>query len=358
MSLRGFTKSFLESLILYFRIRARINFAHSDIKTKTISCCLTKQEKSTLKSYWKQFNQKVDNRYFAFYKQYCKDDSVLKYYIPDDIYYSVVDTYFNNLALAEKYDDKNLYDLYFYDIPQPRTLCRYLDGELKDEKYRLINDTTVISNCRKAGHVIIKPSIESSGGAGIRFWNATVDSDEMLLSYIRSAQSCIVSEVVAQHKTLKSIHESSLNTIRFITLIWNGEVHVLSAILRMGRGGAKVDNASSGGVFCGINQDGTLKRYSYDTRGNIYDGHPSGYVLERVALPNFMECVNLITFIAPRFSHISKLCSWDIAIGEDASPILIECNMSYGELDFHQICNGPIFKEMTSEILDCVFAKK
>ena len=49
------------------------------------------------------------------------------------------------------------------------------------------------------------------------------------------------------------------------------------------------------------------------------------------------------------------MISWDLAIEENGDPLLIEFNVCYGELDFHQLCNGPIFKDLTREVLDDVF---
>ena len=51
------------------------------------------------------------------------------------------------------------------------------------------------------------------------------------------------------------------------------------------------------------------------------------------------------------------MISWDIAIGEDELPVLIEANLYFGQLDFHQLNNGPLFGEDTEEILHEVFAK-
>ena len=51
----------------------------------------------------------------------------------------------------------------------------------------------------------------------------------------------------------------------------------------------------------------------------------------------------------------SRLISWDFAIDENGEPMLIEMNISYGELDFHQLCNGPIFGDKTEDVLNEVF---
>jgi hypothetical protein len=61
--------------------------------------------------------------------------------------------------------------------------------------------------------------------------------------------------------------------------------------------------------------------------------------------------------LAPRISSITRLCSWDIAIGQDGDPVLVEANLSFGEVDFHQMCNGPIFGDLTEAVLAEVFSK-
>lgn len=53
-----------------------------------------------------------------------------------------------------------------------------------------------------------------------------------------------------------------------------------------------------------------------------------------------------------------RLLSWDIAVDEDNSPILIEVNMYSGELDFHQLNNGPVFGCETEAVLKEVFHNK
>ena len=52
-----------------------------------------------------------------------------------------------------------------------------------------------------------------------------------------------------------------------------------------------------------------------------------------------------------------RLVSWDISVDEAGDPVLIETNLNYGELEFHQLCNGPVFGEDTRQILDEVFQK-
>ena len=45
-----------------------------------------------------------------------------------------------------------------------------------------------------------------------------------------------------------------------------------------------------------------------------------------------------------------KLISWDWAVDNEGTPILIEANFCLGELDFHQMNNGPVFGNDTKMI--------
>ena len=70
-----------------------------------------------------------------------------------------------------------------------------------------------------------------------------------------------------------------------------------------------------------------------------------------VKIPNYDACKNLCVRMAPRFVRIFRLISWDIALDENNKPVLIDVNLSYGQLDFHQMCNGPLFGESIKDIL-------
>ena len=66
-----------------------------------------------------------------------------------------------------------------------------------------------------------------------------------------------------------------------------------------------------------------------------------------------------IDAVYKRFKKIKhfRLVSWDIAFDRKDQPLLLEANLHYGELDFHQLNNGPIFGDDTIKILEEVFSK-
>lgn len=240
------------------------------------------------------------------------------------MFYCYLDPYFNTPG-AEVIDDKNLYGLIFRDLRQPKTIARKIDGLYMDEGYEPLTLQEVIGRCMAQGSIIVKVAVESSGGMGIRIWNSQ-DGMERLEKCL-SGRDFIIQELVSQHESLSALHPSSVNTLRIISLIWKGEVRILSRILRMD-GGRCTSHPDTGVVFKGYH------------------------------VPGIDRCDAIIHREAWRLAHTCKLASWDFCIGKDGEPILIEVNMSYGGISLHQITNGPLFGPLTREIVDTVFGGK
>lgn len=278
-------------------------------------------------------------------------------YIPLDIEYSYIDDWFNNTNAALVIDDKNMYDLYFHDVNMPTTVGRVINSHFFDGDYQAITLQTLIKNCQSVKHVILKPAVNSSAGHGIAFWNDN-EGVEVLEKLLAERDNIIIQTLIKQHEEINKIYHESVNSIRIVTCHFNGETRVLSSVIRMGQDGNKLDNASQGGLFCGINEDGTLKKYAYTKYGVACTTHPQGAVFAECRIPNFDKCKELVVGLSNRFLRISKLISWDLAMGEDGEPVLIEVNLCYGGTDIHQIANGPLFGDITEDVLDSVFRKQ
>ena len=123
----------------------------------------------------------------------------------------------------------------------------------------------------------------------------------------------------------------------------------------MGVDSGRVDNVTAGGISCGINNDGTLKKYAtaYYT-GEKFERHPQGFIFDGYKVPSYDKAVKLIMEAAPLIPHF-RLVSWDIAIDKEGEPVLIEANMRKGGINLNQFNNGPLFGELTEKILDEVF---
>lgn len=348
-----------EALGVWGTRKSRQKDSDLELKQKKMFTPLTAKEIQNIKNLWRGI--KLNYKYFELYKT--GHDEVDSRYIPDDIYYTIVDPYFNKPIDCRYIDDKNLYDLLFSDVKQPKTVARKENGQFISASYELITEKEVLSACVEIGKVVIKKSTNANGGESIYFWgnDNSTKSLEVLKNILKKDFDFVIQECVKQHFEMAKLHPTSINTIRILTLNWHGEVRVLSSIIRMGANGSNVDNGHSGGVFCGIDETGRLKNcaYNYMTGQKFENTHPtSGAVFSDSVIPNFDECKDLVCKLAPRITSFSRLTSWDLSITEDGEPILIEVNLAYGDLFFHQIANGPVFGNITKDIIDEVISAK
>ena len=343
----------------YVQLMRRRN-ANRELKVfQKRSTPLTPEQKQDILAFWDQYrNVRKEMDWFAFYNTGCENKELLKYYIPDTIYYSEIDTFFTNPRRCEALDDKNLYDIYFPDINRPLTICRKMDNEFFDKDYHVISLEQALELCRQAGKVISKETLMSGGGFGVKLFDFSTTTAEKFATWLDKNDNIIIQEVVKQHETLSKIHPDSVNTLRMMSLFLDGKTIILSSLLRMGAGGSHVDNGSSGGVFCGINEDGTLREHGHYTDGRICTRHPGGTVFKGFKVVGYERCREIIQDVASRMATATRLISWDFAIGVDGEPILIELNLTYGGLSTHLLSNGPLFGDMTPDILDRVYNKR
>lgn len=320
---------------------------------------LSKEQKKEIDKVWKGI--KVDYRWFAFFNMFDENkESWSPYYIPSNIHYSIVDMFYTDYKRCRTIEDKNLNNLLFYDVKQPKTIVRKINNSLFDNNYSSIDNKKLDELVSSNQKYILKPSIESGGGKSIIIWDPDKDIPiETFIKKIKEYRNCIVQEFAGQYDGIASLHKNSLNTIRLITFFHNDKVYTLSTIIRIGAGGSNIDNASVGGIFCGIDENGHLKNIAYNDYGDIYKVHPTtGAVFSEHYIPKYGELVSLAENLHNRLVNFSRLISWDFAIDENEDPILIEVNATHGGISFHQMCNGPLFGNLTNGMIKEVFSEK
>lgn len=322
---------------------------------------LTQAQKDEIIAFWKPYRDiEKEIKWFAFYNASCQDKSKLKYYIPDGVYFTDFDFPFTSPRRSDDLDDKNLYDLYFHDVKMPKTVIRLINGEYLDKDYHIIPEAHAMQLCADAGQVVCKEARLAFGGHSVRFFDFSKSTIEDFKSWLTNTHcdNINVQEVIHQHESFVRLHPNSVNSLRIMSLMLDGEVHILSSIVRMGRDGAAVDNASEGGIMCGVSGDGQLGEFAYDENGNRWSQHPQGAVFKESKVVGHEKCCELIKALAGRMYTTSGIVSWDFAVDADGEPILIEVNLTYGGVVIHQLCNGPIFGDMTEVMLERIYHRK
>ena len=316
---------------------------------------LTKEMEKEAKAFWDKYKS-VPMIYHNFYT--VKNGEFHKEYIPDEIYYNYIQPHFNNYRLAKALDNKCYYNKMFSGIAQPKLVAYRLNGFWYIDDQVASNFEDVYNVLKDEKEVFIKRASDSGGGHGVKYLNCDGLTPEYLEKEIKDFTGDIaIQRGITQHEVLGKINPSSVNTIRIITLLEKEGAKVLSVILRMGVGETKVDNSSSGGMTIGVTMDGKLKKFACADKRKLLDTHPtSNIVFEGYQLPVFDKVKELVlkaSYMVPHF----RMVAWDVSVLEDGTPVLIEANLYDGQLDSHQIHNGPLFKEDTERIMNEVFNK-
>lgn len=315
---------------------------------------LTEEQKIAAKEFYKPFYN-ITTAFHNFYTE--KTGEFHANYIPGDVHSCYIDPFFSNWAEAEYIDNKCMYPNLFQKVKHAKNIFWRSNNLWFDGGSVPLTKEQVNAKLSEYDAVFLKVATSSCGGSGV-FFITGENKETTFWKHIGSiSEDVVVQEPIVQHEQLNRLNSSSVNTIRAISLLSESGVKIYSSILRMGINGAKVDNASSGGISCGIDNDGKLKKHAFTSQGKRFNEHPDSKIaFEGFEIPGYNKIQQIIPELHCQAPHF-RLISWDFAIQEDGEPILIEANLCNGELVFHQLNNGPLFGEDTYKILSEVFSK-
>ena len=310
--------------------------------------------RSTVVPYWKKYGVRP-KKYW--YDLYCaKLDAYDPRFIPDTMWFGKILPYYNNLLFMRAYTDKGMLSRILPNVRQPYCVVKNIAGLFYNNDDQIITSEEAAALCKKENRLIFKPSVDSGTGRLIQFYEKDEMSEDVIDQYFDQYKAgFVVQRIVKQHPDLARIHAGSLNTIRVISFHFEGEVHILSAQLRMGAGDAKIDNVSAGGCACAIKPDGWLADESVTHKSEWSDHHPSGIKFRDIRVPCYDKVLAKIKELHPQLPYYN-LIGWDFAIDEEGEPVLLEFNVTQGQ---NQIGGKePSFGDLTERVLEDVFIRK
>lgn len=271
----------------------------------------------------------------------------------------------NDMRISRAYSYKNTLDKVFPDANRPEAVLRNIHGRYYDSGLVPELDPVKRLLAHEGRELVIKPAIGTGGGRGVRFFTLqdgratdgeeTVPLDALFSEYRRDF---VVEVALTQHEAFRHVYPHSVNTVRVMTLRTSGGIFTVSAVVRFGDSGRRVDNQGAGGVACGVRRNGSLNSFAVDGLGRKYERHPfTNVVFKEQRLPGIEDTFALCERLHERLLSFD-LVSWDIAVGEQCEPVLVEVNFGNQEINFHQLNNGPVFGEFTEEVVDRVLAAK
>lgn len=328
-----------------------------------------KPSKIEIKAYrerWSGLGYWVDPIYYKLFSNYVKPDVD---FVPEDISHNVIETLLDPPFFRGYYSDKNMFDKVLANIPNacPNTLFRRIGGFYYDANYQTIEETNDdILNQYLDGYrkIIVKPTIDTSSGIGIRFYEllngkwVDLQSGEPL-SLLKLEKELggdyIVQEAMKQSAFMAQFNPTSVNTLRLFTYrsVKDNQVHVLNAIMRIGRNGSLVDNAHQGGATIGINiETGELNHFMVDQDAKYFTTfNDIDFEKESFVIPEWKRIKDFAKQIGE--ANIYHRClNMDIMIDENGHPRFIEYNLTQMSVWLFQFNNGSCYGKFTDEIIE------
>lgn len=207
----------------------------------------------------------------------------------------------------------------------------------------------------KHNSFIFKP-LKGYSGIGIKIIKEYKGTTEEFYNDNISFGAFVVEELIHQAHEMALIHKDSVNTVRLSSFKIDNDVVIIGGALRMGTGGANVDNAGSGGIYATIDvEHGFVCSLARDkVNGYTYSVHPDTKCkLVGFELPKWDQAINLIKELA----HViegATVISWDLAY-TDKGWVIVEGN-DVGDPNLLQAPLQVGVKYKYIELLDKYFA--
>lgn len=311
---------------------------------------LTKEEYLAVAKRWEGVSKlKILPKYYQMFK-------TLEHYDPDfvsdDLFMPFILRKLNEKSEAEAFVHKGLYDILFKnEIKRPKTLVNNINGTFYLPDMKPISHDEAVSILKNEQCFIIKPTIGSCMGKGVKKVEAkTVSIDSILTQY---KKNFITQQVVRQSALTAEFNPCSLNTFRISTLNINGRVSVCSIIFKCGQSDSIIDNGGAGGLMVGIDDAGYFREYGYNNKYEKFYETKNGVKFEGKYVGSLSIVLDKIKEVHQKCIPSMGFAGWDVALDEHNEPVMIEVNLVWPGIQFEQLCPGsPIFGDRTAEVID------
>lgn len=294
------------------------------------------------KKLWSPLSRIVLSKYLKVFATKDLKEEFIPYIAPEDLVHHYIEPVLNPYPYRGFMEDKNNFGRLIPSEFLPKEHLHWIQGIPYDEKYERISEEALRKKIQEIAettqHIIVKPTINSCSGNGIKFynWNGRlfVDKDGNPFDEISAytvGSDFVVQEVFEQSPFMSQFCRTSVNTLRIVTYrsVKDDVVHVPAMIMRMGKEGAMVDNAHAGGCFIGVSPvDGSLGKYVCDQWGRteeIFNG--IDFSKSSYTIPNFDSVLNFAKKIAEKIPY-HRLLALDVVLDKNGLPKLIEYNVS------------------------------
>lgn len=274
-------------------------------------------------------------------------------YVPEDIWHLRIEPVLNIRAYNKAFNDKNLFNLTDYHYLFPKPYLHIIEGIFYNPNYQRINKSKAEQMIPSVLPFVAKNTIDSGGGKGVIFYDPNENKISLDVIINNHGNNVIIQEFVKQHPWFEKFNKDSLNTIRVVTYrsVKDENIYILQTLLRMGKKGKRVDNQSSGGIACGINENGKLNAWGCDKLSIRYYENNGVIFKEVEPIPDFELLKDTCIKIAEKRFY-ERVLVFDTWRDTENNIRLTEINNINIGIEDLQKNNGPLLGDFTKEIID------
>ena len=333
--------SILNKAVRYLNRNTEEKFWHNDDveKTKHLSLPeLTSEEFLLLQKTWPCFEFKEKDVLLA--RLYKKENGFDPFYISVGYHSIIINKQLNPHNQICSLENKALADVYLPAIPFPQTYIRCINNILYDKGMNMISFEEAVQFLMEKKQFVIKPALNTVQGRGVKKIDLQqvdrVSKEWFKDLFTKATKNFIIQEIAIQHSDVARLNQTSLNCCR-ITSIYVGGKYTYAAMLKIGKNGSIVDNWSNSYVV-GISKEGILNDVGWDNAFNRVTKTDNGIQFGGLKYPK-------------KYIPQCAVIGWDVFVGADNKPIVIEANLSIPGITAAQLCSGPFFKDVHDEIV-------
>lgn len=218
----------------------------------------------------------------------------------------------------------------------------------RDFYYPDLGEKTLEEFLKKHKKFIVKP-VNGLGGTDVRVEESKNIKNVRRFRDQLFKKELFLEEFIIQNKTWSKLCPTSVNTIRVMTSIVDGNAKIFFAAARVGNGSSVADNFHQGGMGVLVDCDkGILVGKAIDKELNEYVVHPkTGVKFNGFKIPYWEDIVSMC-LEASSVEESVHVIGWDVAI-TDQGPIIIEGNNGPG-FDLVQVLEQHGTKYMLEDI--------
>lgn len=352
-------------MILFQVIYERLKYRSKKTSHIWKNVKLTKEQKRAIDEFYKEnYGKKIPYTYHRLFTGFTGDFD--EKYIPEMLYAPYLERFLTDAHYGNVFTNKNTLSVFArgLNVKMPQDMVTCNKGAYFDREFNKITAEEAEALLYNAGKVFMKVTTESCGGRGCAIANFVDGVDQNTNQTVAQTLATMganfsIQELLVCHESIRRIYPGSVNTFRVITYLLDGVACCCPIIMRMGRGGSFTDNASLGGIFIAVDDDGTLHKSAFTEWRDEFTIHPdTNIVFEGQKIEHMDKVIELAKKMQYAIPQVGVV-NWDFTINEAGEPVLIEANMKNdvqaGSIWLPQMAHGKgAFGENTAKVLQYI----